>query len=225
MAFALKKSPGPEKEPQAKEPKKSPLAGWLGKKQNSDGKGELPEVDVAAGVSRALRGAKAPEERPVADEDSPVRNALATIEAALYAIDNIRDILEQACEVAVSAKGVEDEGGRALLAEKYDELRLSINEAVEAVDPRAAQLVGPAGRHLDVSLGGKARYSVSSTRLDVSERGLNISPPRDAFATFEEIYASLNELDGALGRADRSAAGYCRDAQYLIARMNGEFED
>ena len=100
MAFALRKSPDQEKDQ-----KKSPLAGWLGKKQNVDSKGELPEVDVAAGVNRALRSAKTPEQAVLIDEDSPVRNALATIEASLYAIDNIRDILEQACEVAVSAKG------------------------------------------------------------------------------------------------------------------------
>lgn len=221
MAFALNKSSAEEKSA-----KKNSFSGWLGRRQNAEAGGDLPHVDVAAGVNRALRNPKVPKTRNLAEEkENRVRDALGAIEAALYVIDSIRDTVEQACEVALSAKCVEDVGGRALLAERYDDLRLSINDAIETADPRAAQLIGQSARHLDVVLGGKARYSVSSTRLDVSERGLNVSPPRDAFSTFEEIDEALEELDAALGRADRAAAGYCRDAQYLIARMKGEFED
>lgn len=216
MAFALNKS-GADK--------KSPLAGWLGKKQDSDSADELPEMDVAGGVNRALRSSQTAADRPPAEDPyNPVRDALAAIETALYAIDRVRDILEQACEVALSAKSVEEIGGRALLAESYDELRLSINDSLEKVDPRAAVLVGKTQRHIDVALGGKARYSVSPMRLDVSDKGLNLPPPRDAFATYEEIDEALEQLDKALHRADRAAASYCRDAQYLIARMTAAAE-
>lgn len=217
MSFAANKQNGG---------KKSPLAGWLGRKQNGDGDRELPEMDVAAGVSRALRGAKAaaPETPAAQDRISPARNALSAIEAALYAIDRVRDILEQACEVVVSARDVEDDGGRAMLAESYDELRLSIDEALEKIDPGAAVLIGKTQRHLDVTLGGKARYSVSPVRLDVSDKGLNLTPPLNAFANDDEIETILDQLDKALNRADRAAASYCRDAQYLIARMSGALD-
>ena len=151
-----------------------------------------------------------------------MREALAAIEGALYAIDRVRDILEQACEVALSAKDVGDVGGRSLLAESYDELRLSINEALDKIDPRAAVLIGKGQRHIDVVLGGRTKYSVSPFRLDVSEKGLDLPPPVDAFATYDEIDNVLSQLDKALGRADRAAASYCRDAQYLIARMKAE---
>ena len=221
VAFALNKSSAAEKTA-----KKKPFANWLGLGQKTEETGELPKADVAAGVNRALRHPKVPKAPSEADaKEFRVRDTLASIESALYVIDSIRDIIEQACEVALSAKCVEDVGGRSLLAERYDELRLSIDESLNSADPRAAQLIGPQARHLDVTLDGKARYSISSTRLDVSEQGLNISPPREAFATFEEIDEALQELDAALGRADRTAAGYCRDAQYLIARMKGEFEE
>lgn len=219
MAFALNKSSEARKEP-----KRSPLAGWLGKKAEVEEDGPLPEIDVVGGVNRALRGAQTPPQPSEKQKTNPARDALAAIEAALYAIDRIRDTLEQACEVALSAKSVEDVGGRALLAERFDELRLSINAVVDNVDARASVLIGKNQRHLDVMLGGKTRYSVSPMRLDVSEKGLNVSPPGDAFATFDEIDAALEELDGALGRADRAAASYCRDAQYLIARMSGGLE-
>ncbi len=219
MAFALRRSQGESPK------KKSPLAGWLGKKSASDDDHDLPEINMQAGLSRVLRGVGGTkEEEAPTDDNNPIRGALSAIEATLYTIDSIRDILEQACDVVVSAKGVEDAGGRALLAERYDEMRVSINKAIESADERAKTLIGKPHRHFDVNLGGKAHYSVSAMRLDASEQGLNLSPPRDAFATYDEIEQSLEELDKALGRADRTAAGYCRDAQFLIARMKGETE-
>ena len=218
MAFALNKQSSSK---QNGTTRKSPLAGWLGRK-GQNGERELPELDVAAGLNRALttarRAAPAPDAVPE-EQSNPVRDALTAIEAALYAIDRVRDILEQACEITVSARDVEEIGGRALLAESYDELRLSIDEALEKIDPRAGVLIGKNNRHLDVALGGKARYSVSPVRLDISDKGLNLLPPRDAFAEMVEIEAVLEQLDKALSRADRAAASYCRDAQYLIARM------
>lgn len=224
MAFALNKQGGQSKQADSR---KSPLAGWLGRKgQNGDG--DIPELNVAAGLNRALKSMQsaADAEQSAKQEDSanPVRDALGAIEAALYAIDRVRDILEQACEVAVSARDIDEAGGRAMLAESYDELRLSIDEALEKIDPRAAVLIGKNHRHLDVALGGKARYSVSPVRLDIGEKGLNLSPPRDAFADTGEIDAALEQLDKALSRADRAAASYCRDAQYLIARMRNAEE-
>lgn len=218
MAFAIQKSDD------KKSARRSPLAGWLSKKSKSD-EDALPEIDIDAGVSRALKKTDIPQKN---DEDKDpqnhVRDALGAIEAALYAIDRIRETLEQGCEVALSAKDVEDPGGRALLAERYDELRLGVDEALNGADPRAAVLIGSGQRHFDVALGGKARYSISPTRLDISEHGLNLAPPVDAFADDAEVDRILGELDDALARADRCAAGYCRDAQYLIARMNGAFE-
>lgn len=229
MAFALNRSsknPGHATgQHEAGNPVKarSPLAGLLGGRNGASDDSALPEVDIAAGLSRALRNGKT--EAPAHSnepEENPVRDALTAIEAALYAIDRVRDVLEQACEVTISAKDVEEIGGRALLAESYDELRLSINEALEKIDPRAATLIGKNQHHIDVMLGGRTKYSVSPIRLDVSEHGLDLAPPVDAFATYDEIDNVLSQLDKALGRADSAAASYCRDAQYLIARMKAE---
>ena len=219
MAFATNKNNGG-----GQEKRRSPLAGWLGKK-NDPNADEMPAMDVAGGLDRALRNRRAViDEAPYEEQENPVREALSAIEAALYAIDRVRDILEQACEVAISAKDVEEVGGRALLAESYDELRLSINEALDKIDPRAAVLIGKGQRHIDVTLGGRARYSVSPIRLDVSEKGLDLAPPVDAFASYDEIDNVLDQLDKALARADGAAASYCRDAQYLIARMKADLE-
>jgi hypothetical protein len=98
-------------------------------------------------------------------------------------------------------------------------LRLAINSAAEAADDKTSNLVGKSPRQIDVKLGGKAHYSVSPCRLDASPKGLNINPPRGAFSTFEEISETLDELDAALKKADRAAAAYCRDAQFLIGKL------
>ena len=217
MVFASKRSAADEAET-PKNDRPNPLTAILGRREAEAE--ELPSIDVAAGLNRILRSSLQPGEPERRPDTEPVRHALACIEAALYAIDTVRDVIEQAYEVALSAQDVEDVGGRALLAESYDELRLSINKTIDDLDDRAAALLGRNQRNLDVKLGGKAHYSVSPTRLDLSPKGLNLEPPRDAFATFDEINKVLAELDSALKKADRAAAGYCRDAQFLIARMN-----
>lgn len=218
--FPVKRTQG-EETPFDKAFRKSPLGALLNRRDTEEDE-ELPPIDVAAGLSRVLRASGPPQAASGSGiELEPVRTALASIESALYAIDGIRDVIEQAYEVALSAQDVEDVGGRSLLAESYDDLRLSINKIVEALDDRAASLIGKNPRHFDVKLGGKAHYSISPTRLDVSPKGLNLPPPRDAFATFDEINNVLAELDTALKKADRTAAAYCRDAQYLIAKMTG----
>ena len=196
-----------------------PRGGFLRRKK-MEPENELPEMDIEGGVNRAMRMAGvAPKPAGEAFEADHLRHALAAIEAALFAIDQTRDIIEEAYEVVLSAQETDDDGGRALLAESYDELRLSIASLVDNLDDRAASLIGKGHRQMDVKLGGKAHYSISSFRLDVSDRGLDLSPPRDAFSTTEEIEAVLAELDNALAKADRAANSYCRDAQFLINRM------
>jgi len=222
VAFALNKNNGDEKSPD-KAARRGPLATLLRRKGQADSE-EIVEMDIAGGLSRALRTTASHSEAPAKSDDSPIRDALAVIESSLYSIDTIRDIIEQAYEVTLSAQEVEDAGGRALLAESYDELRLAINKTIDELDPRAGALIGKNAHNLEVKLGGKAQYSVSPTRLDASAKGLNLDPPRDAFATFDEITRVLDELDTALKKADRAAAGYCRDAQFLIARMAGDAE-
>jgi hypothetical protein len=185
----------------------------------------MPDMDVEGGLNRALRAAAAGRRASRQDDMETVRQALAAIEAALFTLDTIRDAIEQAYEVVLSAQEIEDAGGRALLAESYDELRQLIAKTVDEVDSRAGQLIGKSSRNLDLKLGEKAHYSVSATRFDLSSKGLCLDPPREAFATFEEIARVLGELDSAVKKADLAAASYCRDAQFLIGRLNAKTQE
>ncbi len=221
MAFALGK---PSEDGKKDKPRRGPLSGLFGFSNPPSEEDALPAMDIAGGVDRALRRAgvqSAPAKQATPEADNNIREALVAIESALYSIDRVREIIEQAYEVTLSAHEAEEIGARALLAESFDDLRLSINATIEAVDDRAATLIGKNPRQIDVKLGGKAHYSVSPIRLDSSSKGLNITPPKDAFETFEEINASLDELDTALKKADRAATAYCSDAQFLIARLAG----
>lgn len=216
-------------------PKRSPLAGWFGRKPNEGGEA-LPAMDVSGGLDRALRLVQTSHDMEARNTTrEPIRNALCAIENALSVIDRVRDAIEEGFEIALSAQESEDTAARAMLAENYDELRTSIARLAETQidaggngagatalttrDGFNLALIGDSRRQIDVQLGGQAHYSVSPTRLDASADGLNLNPPREAFSTDEEVQDILSELDRALQKADRAAASYCRDAQFLIARL------
>ncbi len=205
--------------PQRAKPRRSPLAGWFGRKDESASL-DISALDVSAGVTRALRLAARAQGSQAADaQRAQINDALNAIETALYTIDRIRDVIEQAYDVALSAQETADAAARALLAESYDDLRLEITRIAEEATENGATLVGREKRQIDVRLGGQMQYSITPTRLDASNKGLNLSPPHNAFVGDEEVEAALSELDNALQRADRAAISYCRDARFLIARL------
>lgn len=221
MGFATLDQSRPVKERAAQEKpaRRKTLPRWFRRNKQNDELGA--QINISGGLSRVLKANAAAQSSHIED-DHQIRNALAAIEAALYVIDQIRDIIDQAYDVALSAQDANDAGARALRAESYDELRLSINQTLDNLDHNADLLLGKSHRQVDISLEGKARYSVSPIRLDASAKGLNLSPPREAFSSFEEITKTLGELDSALRKTDRAAADYCRDAQYLIARLTAK---
>lgn len=176
-------------------------------------------VDIAAGVSRALKHASTKAAMKAPEPPSPrLGAALRTIERALYAIDDIRETLEEACEITLQASELEDEVGRALLAERYDELRLSIDPVVAAAAAADGDLVSANARPVDLGLAGAVRFTIGAHRLDIGPRGLDLPPPRQAFEEMDEVLMVLDRLDRALQKVDRAAEQYCRDATFLHAR-------
>lgn len=199
---------------------RSPIANLFKSKKQDEAESELPEMDVTGALNRILNNQKPVKKSPSTTRvQDPIREALAAIESSLFSIDRIREVIEQGFEIVLSANDVEDAGGRALLAESYDELRMSIDNVVETADERAVILIGHNAHQVDVGLGGKAYYTLTPMCMDTSDKGLNLTPPRGAFAKFEEITDILEQLDSGLKKADRAAASYCKDAQYLIGRL------
>ncbi|MEO1310579.1 MAG: hypothetical protein AAFV51_06370 [Pseudomonadota bacterium] len=188
----------------------------FGRKRGADAE---QVVDIAAGVSRALKQSAAPAASAKPQRVPPqLKFALKTIEQALFAIDETREILEEACEVALQARELDDEIGRALLAERYDELRLSIDAVLTNAASPEGDLLSASARPLDLGLAGAVRFTIGAHRLDIGPRGLDLPPPREAFEEIDEVLTVLDRLDRALVKIDRAADQYCRDATFLHAR-------
>ncbi len=145
--------------------------------------------------------------------------ALQVIEAASYAIDDIRSILEDAADVVVAARDAERTQDRAALAERYNALRNAIDPIAEEAEFEGARLVGPNARAMEIHLDGGATFNVGAFRLDLTERGLDLPPAADGFASEEDVEAVAARLDGALSRLDRAGDALCRDARFLSARL------
>lgn len=182
----------------------------------------LSPAEIQAGLSRAMR---TPNVKPTSIDTKSqdidhARKALVAIEAALYAMDKGRDIITQAIEITQSARDTEELGARALLAEKYDELRLSIDAISAETDETSIQLIGPEAANLDVEMDGRARYSIACFRLNTDSGALNLSPPLSAFEDDDEIETAVIELNSALNRVEKATASFCRDAKFLMARIS-----
>ncbi len=198
-------------------PSRPAVAGLLNR-----GAPDQPDIDWRATTARVVQQAK---DGDVSTGGAGARDdigfALQAIEATLYALDDIRARIEEACEVALAAREAEDEAGRALLAERYDDLRLQIEPLAEGAEYEGVNLLGRRATSLDDECGGRARYCVFAARLNLGEKSLHLPPPRDAFGPLEEVDAIIDRLDRALSRMDRIEEIYCRDAQALSLRLTG----
>ncbi|MEO1150579.1 MAG: hypothetical protein AAFW83_06255 [Pseudomonadota bacterium] len=213
-----KRKPSPKKASALARAKSEEKRGSFFKRKTVEEPVVAPET-LAVGLSRALRTANMPrkaQEDAVQDTEK-VRNALVVIEAILYAMDQAREIITHCTEIIDSANLTDDLGGRAMLAEKYDELRLSIDKLAEADDDLVTDLTSRPGATLDLELTGRARYSIAGFCLGTDDHALNLPPPLTAFADDDEIEHTHLALDHAASRVTRATASYCRDAKFLMA--------
>ncbi len=183
-------------------------------------KTEDETVDFSAPLARALKN---PVDRQATPAGKPIdpelRQMLSAIEATFYVIDQVREVLSEASQLVLRAKDVEQLAGRALLAEQFDELRQSITQILEDADSDAQQLLGSPAKPLSAQLNAQSRYTIAPARLDISEGGLNLPPPVEAFSTTSEIAGILGALEQALGKLDDISSDYMRDAKFLISRL------
>ena len=177
-------------------------------------------VDFSAPLERALKNPLQPQEVVTDYKPSPeLRETLSAIEASFYVIDQVREVLIEASQLVLRAKDIEELAGRALLAEQYDELRQSITHILEDADADALKLLGPDAKPKSATLSSHSNYTVDPACLDVSEDGLDLPPPAEAFSSTAEVADVLGHLEKALAKVDRTAGYYMKDAQFLISRL------
>ena len=182
---------------------------------------DLPRGDINATMSRALRSQNyiSTRQEYLKKDQKKTHEALAAIEAAIYVLDRASDIIDQSIEVTISATLAKEPGARAMLAESYDELRLSIDAISPDAEDKCHRLLGTQSGNMEIEMPGRARYCVAGFRLDTSEAGLNLKPPVDAFSDPIEIDDTLQHLKTAKAKVARISAAYCRDAQFLMSRL------
>ncbi len=200
--------------------KKSLFSSLFKKKQDTDI--VVNKEDLHAGLSRALRPPKvtSQSQEDDASDQAAVHEALNIIEAAIYALDNAAEILTECLEIVTTVKGSEELGARALLAESYDELRFSIDDMADDIDPIAYKLIHKNAKNMEIEMSGRARYSITGFPLNTSSSGLNLLPPHQAFAQDSEVDETIASLQNAKKRVERTTAAYCRDAKFLMSRLN-----
>lgn len=218
MVFPKRKSAASNQTKKPAEPAKARHS--LFKRKIVDAPQIAPE-SINRGLSRALRSAKMPSksyEDAVSDTEN-VRSSLVAIEAVLYAMDRVRETITECLEIVESAALTEDLGGRALLAEKYDESRLSLDQIADETDEAGVDLIKIQGGAMSVEITGCARYSIAGFCVGTEEHALNLPPPLTAFADSDEIEHTKLLLETALARVTRATTSYCKDAKFLMTRI------
>ncbi len=189
------------------------------KRRKAERMAALAEGRKALGRLKALE--RSPGDVPAAC--APAARAIETLEAAVLSLDAIRTLLDQAGELVAAARDPEaHDGTRALLAERYDELREDIDRIALTAYAGRTNLLDGLGAELDVPLDttGRSRVAVHAADATCGEAGLALPPPRDAFAGAGERDAIAAAIEAARNQASALAQRFEIDAALLAARLN-----
>jgi len=226
MVFPKRKSAAKKSSPQKTERQAAPAStrqksfGSFFQRKKVEEAVVEPEA-IALSLTRSLRSANMPSkaQEDAISDSKKVRGALVAIEAILYAMDQAREAILQCHEIVESASHTDDLGGRALLAEKYDEARVMLDQVAAETESPGKELISIPGQSHDLELSGRARYSIAGFCVGTEEHALNLPPPLTAFADDDEIEHTKLALDAAATRVSRATASYCRDAKVLMTRI------
>jgi len=177
-------------------------------------------VDIRSGIDRALR-----QVRPVgahASVTETAARAVSAVEGTLVAIDSIHSYLSEALDLTAEALAHPDETMRAMIADRYEELRSRINTVAAGATFEGVNLIDGARKTIEVTIpeGGHPRHAIGHITLVAGERGLSLKSPNELFATNDEIEAARLTLFAARQRLDRAAETFLNQASLLAPHLN-----
>lgn len=188
---------------------------------------ETPSVTPAA-MQRALRSAATTRGSfNAAELGQRIATALSTIETSVLAIDALTDRLREAADLVADAGASTDDGRRALLAGRYDDIRAEIDAIAGSASHNRINLI--AGRRIAGKLAsfdipfdedGRSGIAIQVVNLTTNESGLSLSPPRSAFADDEEIAAIAREIDAARETALKVSDRFADHAALISERLD-----
>ena len=177
-------------------------------------------VDIRSGIDRALRQARRGAFTSGSLAETAAR-AISTVEGTLVAIDSIDTYLSEALELTADALTDADATKRAMIADRYEELRSRIDTVAAGATFEGINLIDAARGAIEVTLpeGGQPRHAIGHITLVAGERGLSLKAPSELFASNDEIEAARMSLFAARQRLDRAAETFLNQASILAPHL------
>jgi hypothetical protein len=167
------------------------------------------------GLERLKAHSQARQGQRAADALSAVGGPLAALEAALGVIDTIQALVREAEELIGSAREG-DLGRRALLAERYDDIRLELDRIIRESGEGETPLIGQNAKGISIAVGtGRKAVAIRPINLETGEEGIDLPPPESAFEENDELDLIERKLLAFSGRIARAAEVFVADAALL----------
>jgi hypothetical protein len=180
-------------------------------------------VDIRSGIDRALRQTRRGSYAVVTLAEAAAR-AVSTVEGTLVAIDTIHNFLSEALDLTAEALSSPEITKRAMVADRYEELRSRIDTVAGGATFECINLIDGNRGSIEVVLpdGGHPRHAIGHITLVAGERGLALKAPSELFASNDEIEAARMSLFAARQRLDRAAETFLNQASVLAPHLDGE---
>lgn len=177
-------------------------------------------VDIRSGIDRALRHTRRAPATPKTTEEAAAR-AVAAVEGTLVAIDSIHDYLKEALDLTAAALTAPDETKRAMIADRYEELRSRIDTVAAGATFEGVNLIDSGRESIEIKLpaAGEPRHSIGHITLVAGERGLSLKAPSELFASNDEIEVARHTLVAARERLARAAETFLNQASVLAPHL------
>lgn len=180
-------------------------------------------VDIRSGIDRALRQSRRVSTQPKSFAEAAAR-AVATVEGTLVAIDSIHFYLTEALDLTAEALIHLDATKRAMIADRYDELRQHIDTVAAGATFEGVNLIDGARAAIELVLpdGGQPRHAIGHITLVAGERGLSLKAPSEQFGSNDEIEAARLTLFAARQRLERAAETFLNQASVVAPHLGAE---
>ncbi len=180
----------------------------------------IEPVDIRSGIDRALRQTKrafTPRSRAEA-----AARAISVVEGTLVAIDTINDYLTEALDLTAAALTHPDPTKRAMIADRYEELRGRVDTVAAGATFDGVNLIDGARGAIELTLpdGGQPRHAIGHITIVAGERGLALKAPSEQFGSNDEIEAARASLASGRTRLAKAAETFLNQASLVAPQLS-----
>jgi hypothetical protein len=177
-------------------------------------------VDIRSGIDRALRQTKRGAFTSPSIAEATAR-AISVVEGTLVAIDSINSYLTEALDLTAAALAHPDITKRAMIADRYEELRGRVDTVAAGATFDGTNLIDGARGAIELMLpdGGQPRIAIGHITLVAGDRGLALKAPSEQFVSNDEVEAARASLAVATRRLQRAAETFLNEASLLAPQL------